>query len=236
MSDIIYGRNTVDAALDNKRVRKVYILDKHDLLKKVIENKIEYEIVDRNKLDRLSKRENHQGIIAEVKSFEYASLKDIMKKENGFIVMLDNLNDVHNLGAIIRTCECAGVDGLIYKKNNNVRVNETVAKVASGALEYLKIVEVTNLSNTIQVLKDNGYWIYGSAGDSNDSYDNFDYKENVVLVIGSEGEGISRLVKKNCDYIISLPLKGKINSLNASVAAGIVIYEVVKQNKIALTK
>ena len=232
MNEIIYGRNSVVAAIDNKRVNKIYILDKHDLLKKVIDNNIPYEIVNRNKLDNMSKRENHQGILAEVKDFKYASLKDIIKKENGLIVILDNLNDVHNLGAIIRTCECAGVDGLIYKKHNNVRVNETVAKVASGAIEYLKIVEVTNLVNTIKELKDNGYWVYGSAGDSKESYDAYDYKENVVLIIGSEGDGISRLVKENCDFIISLPLRGKINSLNASVAAGILIYEVLeKRNK-----
>lgn len=229
MSDILYGRNTVEAAINNKRVKKIYILENHDLLKLVEENNIPYEIVNRNRLDNMAKKENHQGILAEVRSFKFSTIDEIIKKENGFIVMLDNLNDVHNLGAIIRTCECAGVDGLIYKKNNNVRVNETVAKVASGALEYMKIVEVTNLTNTIKQLKDKGYWVYGSAGDADDSYDNYDYKENVVLIIGGEGDGMSRLVKENCDHIISLPLNGKINSLNASVAAGILIYEVIEK-------
>ena len=229
MSDILYGRNTVEAAINNKRVKKIYILENHDLLKLVEENNIPYEIVNRNRLDNMAKKENHQGILAEVRSFKFSTIDEIIKKENGFIVMLDNLNDVHNLGAIIRTCECAGVDGLIYKKNNNVRVNETVAKVASGALEYMKIVEVTNLTNTIKQLKDKGYWVYGSAGDADDSYDNHDYKENVVLIIGGEGDGMSRLVKENCDHIISLPLNGKINSLNASVAAGILIYEVIEK-------
>ena len=229
MSDILYGRNTVEAAINNKRVKKIYILENHDLLNLVEENNIPYEIVNRNRLDNMAKKENHQGILAEVRSFKFSTIDEITKKENGFIVMLDNLNDVHNLGAIIRTCECAGVDGLIYKKNNNVRVNETVAKVASGALEYMKIVEVTNLTNTIKQLKDKGYWVYGSAGDADDSYDNHDYKENVVLIIGGEGDGMSRLVKENCDHIISLPLNGKINSLNASVAAGILIYEVIEK-------
>ena len=229
MSDILYGRNTVEAAINNKRVKKIYILENHDLLNLVEENNIPYEIVNRNRLDNMAKKENHQGILAEVRSFKFSTIDEITKKENGFIVMLDNLNDVHNLGAIIRTCECAGVDGLIYKKNNNVRVNETVAKVASGALEYMKIVEVTNLTNTIKQLKDKGYWVYGSAGDADDSYDNYDYKENVVLIIGGEGDGMSRLVKENCDHIISLPLNGKINSLNASVAAGILIYEVIEK-------
>ena len=229
MSDILYGRNTVEAAINNKRVKKIYILENHDLLNLVEENNIPYEIVNRNRLDNMAKKENHQGILAEVRSFKFSTIDEITKKENGFIVMLDNLNDVHNLGAIIRTCECAGVDGLVYKKNNNVRVNETVAKVASGALEYMKIVEVTNLTNTIKQLKDKGYWVYGSAGDADDSYDNHDYKENVVLIIGGEGDGMSRLVKENCDHIISLPLNGKINSLNASVAAGILIYEVIEK-------
>ena len=229
MSDILYGRNTVEAAINNKRIKKIYILENHDLLNLVEENNIPYEIVNRNRLDNMAKKENHQGILAEVRSFKFSTIDEITKKENGFIVMLDNLNDVHNLGAIIRTCECAGVDGLIYKKNNNVRVNETVAKVASGALEYMKIVEVTNLTNTIKQLKDKGYWVYGSAGDADDSYDNYDYKENVVLIIGGEGDGMSRLVKENCDHIISLPLNGKINSLNASVAAGILIYEVIEK-------
>lgn len=229
MSDILYGRNTVEAAINNKRVKKIYILENHDLLNLVEKNNIPYEIVNRNRLDNMAKKENHQGILAEVRSFKFSTIDEITKKENGFIVMLDNLNDVHNLGAIIRTCECAGVDGLVYKKNNNVRVNETVAKVASGALEYMKIVEVTNLTNTIKQLKDKGYWVYGSAGDADDSYDNHDYKENVVLIIGGEGDGMSRLVKENCDHIISLPLNGKINSLNASVAAGILIYEVIEK-------
>lgn len=229
MSEILYGRNTVREAINNNRVKKVYILESCDLLNDIKEKKIPYEIVDRKRLDNLSKRENHQGVLAEVKPFKYAELKDLIKEKDGFIVVLDNLNDVHNLGAIIRTCECAKVDGIIYKKHQSVKINETVAKVASGALEYMKVVEVNNISNALKTLKDNGYWVYGSDGSAKESYDKFDYKENVVLVIGGEGDGMSRLVRENCDYIISLPLKGKINSLNASVAAGILIYEVLEK-------
>lgn len=229
MSDFLYGRNTVREALNNNRVKKVYLLETCDLLDEVKEKNIPYEIVDRRRLDNLAKKENHQGIYAEVKPFKLSTLKEIIKNKLGFIVVLDNLNDVHNLGAIIRTCECAGVDGIIYKKHQSVKVNETVAKVASGALEYVKIVEVNNIVNTLKELKDNGYWVYGSSGNGKDSYDKYDYKENIVLVIGAEGDGMSRLVEKNCDFVVTLPLKGKINSLNASVAAGILIYEVLEK-------
>ena len=155
----------------------------------------------------------------------------MLKKENGLIVMLDGLKDPHNLGAIIRTCECAGVDGVIYKKHNSVHINETVAKVACGALEYVKVAEVNNLVSTIEELKKNGYWVVGTDGNAKNYYDEIDYKMNVVLVIGSEGEGISRLVKENCDFVVKLPMFGIINSLNASVASGIMIYNVLDKRK-----
>ena len=152
----------------------------------------------------------------------------MLKKENGLIVILDNLQDVHNLGAIIRTCDCAGVDGVIYKTHNSVKVNDTVAKVASGALEYVKIAEVTNLVNTIRKLKENGYWIVGTDGNAQMSYTDLKYDMNTVLIIGSEGKGISRLVREECDFMISLPMLGHVTSLNASVAAGILIYNILR--------
>ena len=231
MSNIVYGKNSFIEALNSNRIIKAYVLKDSCFIKELKEKKIEYEIVNRNKLDSLSKNGNHQGFVAMTKEYKLSSLKDIIKKENGLIVMLDGLKDPHNLGAIIRTCECAGVDGIIYKKHNSVHVNETVAKVACGALEYVKIVEVNNLVSTIGELKKNAYWIVGTDGNAKSYYDKIDYNMNTVLIIGSEGEGISRLVKENADFMVKLPMNGVINSLNASVAAGIMIYNILDKRK-----
>ncbi|MBQ6559345.1 MAG: 23S rRNA (guanosine(2251)-2'-O)-methyltransferase RlmB [Erysipelotrichaceae bacterium] len=224
MSEYVYGKNSFFEALDNHRIVKAFVL--HD---EAIKGKgIEYEISDRKTLDRLSRSGNHQGYVALVKEFELAEVDDMLKKENGLIVVLDNLQDVHNLGAIIRTCDCAGVDGIIYKTHHSVKVNDTVAKVASGALEYVKIAEVTNLVNTIRKLKDHGYWVVGTDGNASMSYTDLKYDMNTVLIIGSEGKGISRLVREECDFMISLPMLGHVTSLNASVAAGILIYNILR--------
>lgn len=224
MNNYIYGKNSFVEALNNSRIIKAYILKDSPFIKRLKDERINYEIVNKNKLDQLSKNGNHQGVVGEVFEYKTYDLKDIIKKENGLIVMLDGLKDPHNLGAIIRTCECGNVDGIIYKKHNSVKLNDTVARVACGALEYVKVVEVTNLVNTLKELKDNGYWIVGTDGSAKDLYDRIDYKMNTVIVIGSEGEGLSRLVKEECDFMVKMPLLGKINSLNASVAAGIMIY------------
>lgn len=223
MSDIVYGKNSFFEALNNKRILKAYVLDDT----KIKGYDINYKIVDRRYLDKMTNGANHQGFVAEVKKFELSSIDDMVKKENGFIVLLDGLEDVHNLGAIIRTCDCAGVDGVIYKSHNSVKVNDTVAKVACGALEYVKVAEVTNLVNTIKYFKDKGYWIVGSDGNAEQLYTDIKYDFNVVLVIGSEGKGISRLVKEECDYMVKLPMHGHVTSLNASVAAGIFIYNIL---------
>lgn len=222
MSDYVYGKNSFFEALNAGRIVKAYVLNDE-----LIRNKnISYKIVDRKKLDSMV-RGNHQGYVAEVKPYELSDVQDMIKEKNGLIVMLDGLEDVHNLGAIIRTAECAGADGVIYKSHNAVKVNETVAKVASGALEYMKVAEVTNLVNTIKMLKKAGYWIVGSAGEASQMYNELDYDMNTVLVIGSEGKGMSRLVREECDFIVKLPMYGKVTSLNASVAAGILIYNVL---------
>ena len=227
MSEYVYGKNSFFEALENHRIIKAYVL--HD---EVIKGKgIDYEISDRKTLDRLSRSGNHQGYVALVKEFELAEVGDMLKKENGLIVVLDNLQDVHNLGAIIRTCDCAGVDGVIYKKHNSVKVNDTVAKVASGALEYVKVAEVTNLVNTIRKLKEEGYWIVGTDGNAKTSYTDLNYDMNTVLIIGSEGKGISRLVREECDFVVSLPMKGHVTSLNASVAAGILLYNILRSRQ-----
>ena len=227
MSDVVYGKNSFVEALNNNRISKATVLKDSSFLNELKDKHIDYEIVNKAKLDALTRNGNHQGVLAYVKEFKMAKVEDMVKKENGLILVLDGLKDPHNLGAIIRTCECAGVDGIIYKKHNSVKLNDTVAKVASGALEYVKVSEVTNIVSTLKELKDKGYWIVGTDGSAKDSYNKIDYNMNTVLVIGSEGEGISRLVKEECDFIVKMPMFGKINSLNASVAAGIMIYNIL---------
>ena len=222
MSNYVYGKNSFFEALVSRRIIMAYVLDD----KRIKDEGIPYKVVDRKTLDKMVKG-NHQGYVAEVKEFEMSRVEDMIREKNGLIVMLDGLEDVHNLGAIIRTCECAGVDGVIYKSHNAVRVNDTVAKVASGALEYMKVAEVNNLVNTIRKLKEKGYWIVGSDGSSRKMYTDLDYDMNTVLVIGSEGKGMSRLVKEECDFIVKLPMYGHVTSLNASVAAGILIYNIL---------
>ena len=223
MSEYVYGKNSFFEALSSKRIIMAFVLAED----RVKNAGIPYKIVDRKTLDRMAKGGNHQGYVAEVKEFEFARVSDMVKEKDGLIVMLDGIEDVHNLGAIIRTCECAGVDGVIYKAHNAARVNDTVAKVASGALEYMKVAEVNNLVNTLKQLKEKGYWIVGSDGSARQMYDEMKYDMNTVLVIGSEGKGMSRLVREECDFIVKLPLFGRVSSLNASVAAGILIYNIV---------
>ena len=223
MSNYVYGKNSFFEALRSKRIVMAYVTDDREIRN----SRVPYKIVDRKTLDKMSKSGNHQGYLAEVKEFKMSSVDDMIVEKNGLIVMLDGLEDVHNLGAIIRTGECAGVDGIIYKSHNSVKVNDTVAKVACGALEYVKVAEVTNLVNTIKHLKEKGYWVVGTDGSAKQMYTDIKYDMNTVLIIGSEGKGMSRLVKEECDYMVKLPMKGKVTSLNASVAAGIMIYNIV---------
>jgi len=227
MSDYVFGKNSFFEAMNNKRIIKAYVLNDSSIKGKGIP----YQVVDRKYLDKLSKSGNHQGYVAEVEEFKMSKVEDMLKEKNGLIVMLDGIQDVHNLGAIIRTCECAGVDGVIYKAHNAVKVNDTVAKVACGGLEYMKVAEVNNLVNTIKDLKKKGYWIVGSAGEADKYYTDIKYDMNTVLVIGSEGKGMSRLVREECDFMVKLPMYGKVTSLNASVAAGILIYNAIKDQK-----
>jgi len=227
MSSIVYGKNSFFEALNNKRILCAYVLNDADIKDK----RIKYKVVDRKTLDKMSKSGNHQGYLAEVKDYELSSVDSMIKENDGLIVILDGLEDVHNLGAIIRTCDCAGVDGVIYKSHNSVKVNDTVAKVACGAVEYVEVAEVTNLVNTIKDLKKKGYWIVGSDGGADCDYTDLKYDFNTAVIIGSEGKGMSRLVKQECDYIVSLPMKGHVTSLNASEAAGILIYNIVSTRK-----
>lgn len=233
MKEYIYGKNTVKAALlNNKRIIKLYVSKNNDeFITLAIKNKIDYKIVDNTFLKKLVDG-NHQGVVLEIEEYSYATVDEIVntsKLKYPFIVMLDGLEDPHNLGAILRTCDASGVDGVIIGKNRSVRLNSTVAKVSTGAIEYVKVAEVTNLTNTIKYLKTNGYWIVGAeACDKSVLYTDIKYDMPVCLVIGSEGKGISRLVSENCDFLVKIPMVGHVNSLNASVSCSILIYEIIK--------
>lgn len=188
---------------------------------------------DMKKLDYMCGNQNHQGVIARVAAHEYATIDDIFAKaeergESPFIIICDEISDPHNLGAIIRTAHCAGAHGIIIPKRRNATLNFTVAKTAAGALEYIPVARVSNLSSTIDELKERGVWIYGTDMDG-EQWCQTDLKGSVALIVGNEGNGMGRLIREKCDFVLSLPMRGEIDSLNASVAAGIVMYEVSRQ-------
>ena len=238
--DIVAGRNAVLELLkSNKDINKIFVErgEKHGSINEIIakakEDKIVLVEVDKMKLDNMT-NENHQGVVAVVPPFNYCDVEDILeeasvKQEDPFILILDGIEDPHNLGSIIRTAETAGVHGIIIPKRRNVAVNSTVVKVSTGATSYVKIARVNNLNETIRKLKDSGLWVIGTDGDAKTMYYNQDLKGPLAIIVGSEGFGMSKLVKENADILIKIPMKGKITSLNASVSAGIVIYEAVKQ-------
>lgn len=237
---MIFGRNAVLEALRSGReIDKLFVAKGSNsgplvpIIEKGRARKILIKEVPTNKLDFMSGNATHQGVIALIPAQSYCSIDDIFafaqeKNEKPFIIICDGIEDPHNLGAIIRTAEATGVHGIIIPKHRSVTVNATVAKSASGALEYMKICKVTNIPNTIDELKKRGVWIFGADMDGNNWYES-DYTYPTALIIGSEGNGIGRLTKEKCDQIISMPMCGKINSLNASVAAGVLMYEVAKQ-------
>lgn len=239
----VEGRNAVLELLESDRdINKIYVQagQKHGSIYKIIamakEKKVLVSEVDKNKLRQMAQTENYQGVIAIAAPFEYVEVDDILeeaknRKEDPFIVILDGIEDVHNLGSIIRTGETAGVHGIIIPKRRAAAVNSTVSKVSAGAVEHMKIARVNNLNETINYLKEQGLWICGTDMHTNTNYDEQDYKGPIALVIGSEGYGMSRLVKENCDFLVKIPMMGKITSLNASVSAGIVIYEAIKQRR-----
>ena len=229
---LVYGKNVVNEILNNNtKIYKVFLdnnFNDESILNKINKKNLKKFHMDKNKLDRMCNNNANQGIALDIEEYKYLTLEDVLKDDkSSFIVMLDSLEDPHNFGAIIRTCECAGVDYIIIPSKRSVSVNSTVYKTASGALSYMKIVEVVNLSNSIRKLKDNGYWVYGAEAHGTD-YRKVDFRGKTCLVIGSEGHGLKQIVESSCDQIISLPMKGKINSLNASVAAGILVYEIMK--------
>lgn len=239
--DQVEGRNAVIELLESGRdINKIFILEgeHHGSINKIIamakERKIVLAMVNKTKLNQMAQTENNQGVIAIVPPFDYCEVEDILenakqREEKPFILILDGIEDPHNLGSIIRTAETAGVHGIIIPKRRSASVNSTVSKVSAGAVEHMKIARVNNINETIRYLKENDVWICGTDMDAKKYYYQEDYKGPIAIVIGSEGFGMSRLVKENCDFLVKIPMKGKITSLNASVSAGIVIYEAVKQ-------
>ena len=216
------GKN-VFKELDPKDIRKVYISNRFndkEIVKYIQDNKISYTPTDQREMDKMMP--HNQGIIADINDYEYRDLS-VITDEDDFVLILDHLEDPHNFGAIIRTCETRGIKNIIIPKDRSVVVNDTVMKTSTGALNHVNIIMVTNLVNAMNKLKDMGFYVYAAEADGVD-YRKVNYADKKVLVIGSEGFGISRLVRDNSDEIISLPMYGTINSLNASVAAGILIY------------
>jgi len=229
---IIYGKNVARETLENnKKITKALIckdFSDKNLISMLEKRNISIEYVTKNELDRIEKN-NHQGIILYVPDYEYVELDELLNNEKPFLVILDHIEDPHNFGAIVRTCEAAGVTGIIIPKDRSVSVNSTVMKTSAGALNNVKICKVTNLNRTIDYLKDNSIWIIGTDMADSVSYTELDYNIPIALIIGSEGFGISRLVMEKCDYVVNIPMYGKINSLNASVAAGILIYKIIEK-------
>lgn len=222
----IYGKNVVkDYLLKGEPIKKIYItpnFKEQEILELIKKRNYKMIVIKKEQMDKMIDG-LHQGIVAEIPEFQYDDLDEFVR-ENGFLVILDHLEDPHNFGAIIRTCEAAGVDGIIIPKDRSVCVNPTVMKVSTGAITNIKIALVTNIQHTIEDLKKRGYWIIGTDMEGTD-YKEIDYTGSIAIVIGNEGSGMRPLVSKSCDFIASIPMKGKTNSLNASVATGIVVFE-----------
>ena len=241
--DHVEGRNSVLELLDSgKDINKIYITkgEKHGSINKIIQKAKDKKVIiiekDRRQMDKIAENTNYQGVIAIVPPYEYCDVEDILKvakerNEIPFILILDGIEDPHNLGSIIRTAETAGVHGIIIPKRRSASVNSTVNKTSAGAVEYMKIARVTNISDTIEMIKKVGLWIIGTDINTNTCYDKQDYNMPIAIVIGNEGRGISNRVKNNCDFLVKIPMNGKITSLNASVSAGIIMYKVVEARR-----
>lgn len=230
MSQLMYGKNVVKQILSKpERIEEVYLCAKDDEIEKSCrKHSIKVNYVSKKELSKLTKSEHHQGIAVRMQSYQTYSLDELIqnkKNEYGLLILLDEIEDPHNLGAILRSADAVGADGVIFKKNHAVGLTPTVAKVSAGAIDTVKCAEVTNLVQTVEKLKKEGYWIVGTDMGATD-YRTLNYDFHTVLVIGNEGKGISRLLKEKCDYVISLPMVGEIESLNASVSTGILLYEI----------
>lgn len=230
MATIITGKNTVTEALKvNRKIFELYVLKgtNKDILSIANDKNIQVKELDKQAMNNLLPK-NNQGIGAKVEDYKYKTLEDILniEKDNKVIIMLDGLEDPHNLGAILRSADAFNIDAIVIPKNRSVKLNATVAKVSTGAIEHVNVVEVTNLTQAIKTLKKNGFWVAGTDAATEQTIHDIDIDTNLCVVIGSEGKGISRLVKENCDYMVKIPMSGHVNSLNASVSAALVIYEI----------
>lgn len=231
---LIYGKNTaVEAFKTKKPISKIYLssdLTDTGLIQMAKNTKAEVIFMPKSKMNAKFSG-NHQGVVVEVNDYEYKSLHEVINKckdKDAVLTILDGLEDPHNLGAILRSADATGVDAIIIPKNRSVSLNSTVAKVSTGAIEHVDVVQVTNLSMTIKELKKQGYWIIGLELDGSVDYRAQDYSGKIAVIIGSEGKGISRLVKEECDFCVNIPMYGHVNSLNASVSAAILFYEILR--------
>jgi 23S rRNA (guanosine2251-2'-O)-methyltransferase len=242
--EYIAGRHPVMEAIKSGRtIHKLFIADsaqKHQIVPVLTEAKqhgLIVQYVDKKKLDQLVPQMQHQGVVAQVAAYDYAEVEDILarareKGETPFIIVLDEIEDPHNLGSILRSADCTGVHGVIIPKRRSVGLTATVAKTSVGAMEYVPVARVTNIAQTLKELKDAGIWIAGADGTAPKNVYDTDLTLPLAIVIGNEGKGIGRLIKETCDFLVKLPMFGQINSLNASVAASVLMYETVRQRKI----
>lgn len=231
--NVIYGRNPVKEAIRNNSVISLVLetgFKDGTILEMLKDKNIKIVYKSKNELDSLTKGASHQGIVAEIKQYQYSSLEEIIHKskkvERPIIVMLDGIEDPHNLGAILRSCDVFGVSGVIIPKHGSVSLNATVAKTSAGAINYVSVAMVSNLNSAIQALKENGFWIVSSDGSASTNYNDLVYDFPTVLVIGSEGNGVSKLVLKNSDFVVKIQQYGHVNSLNASVATGVILSKI----------
>ena len=230
---IVFGKNVARDLLlnNNKKVEKIILQEgfsDNEILSLIEKRNINVIVKQKREIDRLISGV-HQGILLYIPDYQYSSIETAYNDD--VVVILDHLEDPHNLGAIIRTCEAAGIKSIILPKDRQVQVNATVMKTSVGTLDNMNMVSVTNLVNAINKLKDNGFWIVGTALDNSVDFKTIDYSGKIALVIGNEGSGISNIVANNCDFLAKIPMYGKTNSLNASVAAGIMIYEIIRNRK-----
>lgn len=244
LNDQVEGRNSVLELLESgKDVNKIFVTrgEKHGSINKILSIAKARKIVvvekDKKQMDNMATIQNYQGVIAQVPPYSYCEVEDILeeaksRKEDPFILILDGIEDPHNLGSIIRTAETAGVHGVIIPKRRAAAVNSTVNKVSAGAVEHMKVARVTNITDTIEMLKKEGLWICGTDINTDKYYYEQDLTGPLGIVIGNEGNGMSQKVTKVCDFLVKIPMKGKVTSLNASVSSGIVIYEAVKQRNL----
>ena len=231
---IVYGKNVIREIIYNQReIYKLYLDNKFKDFKflKFLESKqINYETVAKDKLNELTNNALHQGVVADVKPYEYIQIENIVdanKKQN--LIILDEISDPHNLGAILRTAEAAGIDAIVVATRNQVPLNATVAKVWSGAIEHVPVIQAANLIDLIKYLKNNKFIIVGTAGDANLEYNDLPKTQSIAVILGSEGEGMRSQIKQACDLLVKIPMYGKINSLNVSVAGALIMYEMIKK-------